>query len=301
MILPFASNGEAMKWQAQSDFLFRVAGGYFSVIPHEYSVWPIVSALLEETPYIPGYADQFKAFLGAHNVGAIIVAETEYADYARLCATLGGVPLHVGGVVFLRLNPKALAPFASMTAAAMDTRYNLERFAMLIHAARNFLARGNSPLDLSPLAAARLGLLDTNAVGDPMRAQTSGYPFVSAARTSDTFQKLVRYLLTHGMIRERLAVELGPHAPDDAISSGGIWLGPWTAHSLAIGVLAGPQAAAALSAQFGRDADAIYYPYPLAYSTHPSSADQAADPQMLLMTFKTAALPALDVLTPPPA
>ena len=65
-------------------FLFRVAGGYFSVIPHEYSVWPIVSALLEETPYIPGYADQFKAFLGAHNVGAIIVAETEYADYARL-------------------------------------------------------------------------------------------------------------------------------------------------------------------------------------------------------------------------
>jgi len=76
MILPFAFNGEAMKWQAQSDFLFRVAGGYFSVIPHEYAAWPIVPALLEEAPYIPGYAEQFKAFLAGHDVRAIIVAET---------------------------------------------------------------------------------------------------------------------------------------------------------------------------------------------------------------------------------
>jgi hypothetical protein len=299
MTLPFASNGEAMKWQAQSDFLFRVAGGYLGVIPHEYAAWPIIPALLEENPYIPGYADQFKAFLGAHHVGAIIAAETEYADYAKLCATLGGVPLHVGGVVFLRLNPSALAPFASMTAATMDTRYNLERFVMLVHAARDFLARGNSPLDLSPFAAVRFGLLDTNAVGDPMRVQASGYPFVSAGRTSRTFQKLAGYLVSHGMIRERLAIELGPKPPGDATSTSGIWLGPWTADSIAIGVVAGPQSAATLSARFGRNADAIYYPYPLPYSTHPSSANQAADPQMLLMTFKTASLPALDVSTPP--
>ncbi len=301
IILPFASNGEAMKWQAQSDFLFRLAGGYFSVIPHEYSVWPIIPALLEDDPYIPGYADQFKAFLGAHNVRAIIVAETEYADYARLCAALGGVPLHVGGVVFLRLNPPALAPFAAMTAASMDTRYNIERFTILIHAARDFLAGGNSPLDLSPFAAARIGLLDTAAVGDPMRGQTSGYPFVSAARTSETFQTFVGYLLSHGMIRERLAVELGPHAPGDAISTRGIWLGPWTAQSIAIGVLAGPQAAAKLSARFGRQADAVYYPYPIRYSTQQSSANQTADPQMFLMTFKTASLPVLDLSRRPPA
>jgi hypothetical protein len=187
-----------------------------------------------------------------------------------------------------------------MTATSMDTRYNLERFAMLIHAARDFLARGNSPLDLSPFAAARIGLLDIDTVGDPMRAQASGYPFVSAARTSDTFQTLVGYLLSHGMIRERLAIELGPHAPGDATSTRGIWLGPWTANSIAIGVVACPQAAATLSARFGRNADAIYYPYPLAYSTQPSSAYQQADPQMLLMTFKTTSLPVLDVSTPPP-
>jgi hypothetical protein len=52
-VLPFAFNGEAMKWQAQSNFFFRVAGGYFSVIPQEYTAWPIVPALLYEEPYIP--------------------------------------------------------------------------------------------------------------------------------------------------------------------------------------------------------------------------------------------------------
>ncbi|HXR24370.1 MAG TPA: hypothetical protein VN742_03335 [Candidatus Binataceae bacterium] len=64
-------------------------------------------------------------------------------------------------------------------------------------------------------------------------------------------------------------------------------------------MLAGPQAAATLIARFGPQADAIYYPYPLPYSTRPSSAHEADDPQMLLMTFKTATLPALDVLTLP--
>jgi len=154
---------------------------------------------------------------------------------------------------------------------------------------------------LSPFAAVRFGLLDTNAVGDPMRVQASGYPFVSAGRTSRTFQKLAGYLVSHGMIRERLAIELGPKPPCDATSTSGIWLGPWTADSIAIGVVAGPQSAATLSARFGRNADAIYYPYPLPYSTHPSSANQAADPQMLLMTFKTASLPVLDLSRRPPA
>jgi hypothetical protein len=299
MILPFASNGDAMKWQAQSGFFFRVAGGYFSVIPHEYAVWPIVPALLEEAPYIPGYADQFKVFLAAHNARAIIVAETEYALYAKLCATLGGAPLHVGGVVFLSLNPAALTPFASMTAAAMDTRYNLERFAILIRAARDFLTRGNSSGDLTPLTAARSGLLDATVAGYPRRAQAIGYPFVNAARSSIAVQAIVGHLISHGMIRERLAVELGPHAVGDATSTSGIWLGPWTADSIAIGVVAGRQAAATLTARFGPHAEAIYYPYPLPYSTPPSSAQQAADPQMLLMTFKTAALPRLDVSAPP--
>ena len=299
MILPFAYNGAAMRWQAQSGFLFRVAGGYFSVIPHEYAVWPIVPALLEEAPYIPGYADQFKAFLAAHEARAIIVPETEYPLYAKLCATLGGMPLHLGGAVLVRLNSAALTPFASMTAAAMDTRYNLDRFAILICAARDFLVHGSSSRDLTPFAAERLGLLDATVAGEHLRPQTTGYPLINTLRKTRAFRTLAGYLISHGMVRERLAVELGPSAPGEAASTSGIWLGPWNGDSIAIGVLAGPPAAEAVTARFGSHADAIYYPYPLPYSRLASQAHQSADPQMLLMTFKTAALPALDVSTPP--
>ena len=290
MILPFGYNGEAMKWQAQSNFFFRVAGGYLSVIPHQYQAWPIVPALLADDPYIPGYGDQFKAFLTAHGVGAIIVAETEYARYAKLCATLGAAPLRTGGVVFFRLGPANLTPFDHPTAAEMDTRYNLDRFKILIRAAREFLARGHSYRDLSPFAAARLGLLDTTVAGDRLRAQTTGFPFVRAARASTAFQAVAGYLIAHRMIRERLAVELGPLTADDATTSG-IWLGPGSGESIAVGVVAARQAAASLRARFGASADAIYYPYPLRYSEQSSGSD---DPQMLLMTFRIAALPALE-------
>jgi len=200
-----------------------------------------------------------------------------------LCATLGVTPRHVGGVVFLRLNPAALAPFASLTAATMDTRYDLERFAILIHAARDFLARGNSSLDLTPFAAARSGVLDATIADYPLPSQAAGYPLVSVARTNIVFHAIVEYLISQGMIRERLAIQLGPRAPGNAASTSGIWLGPWTADSIAIGVLAGPQAAATLITRFGPQADAIYYPYPLPYSTRPSSAHEADDPQMLLI------------------
>lgn len=299
MILPFASNGEAMQWQAQSAFHFRVAGGYFSVIPHEYMAWPIVPALLDEAPYIPGYADQFKAFLAAHDAHAIMVPETAYPRYAKLCATLGGRPLHVRGVVFLHLNSADLLPFASMSAAAMDTRYNLDRFTILIRATRDFLAGGNFARDVTPFAVERLGLLDATVAGDPLRPQIADYPFINTVRKSGAFRILAGYLISHGMIRERLAIELGSHAPGAAVSTGGIWLGAWSGDSIAIGVLAGPQAAAAVIKRFGSHADAIYYPYPLSYTTHPPSANQSAEPQMLLMTFKVEALPALDVSRPP--
>jgi hypothetical protein len=294
-VLPFAFNGEAMKWQAQSNFFFRVAGGYFSVIPQEYTAWPIVPALLYEEPYIPDYGDQFKAFLAAHGVSAIIVAETDYVLYARLCATLGVAPLHIGGVVLFRLNSARQASFDHATASQMDTRFNLDRFAILVTAAREFLARGNSLHDLSPAAAERIGLFDSTFAGDPLRSETSGLPFLRAARTLPLFREVADYLIFHRSIRLRLALELGPITPSDATTSG-IWLGPWNGDSIALGVVAGPQAAASLRKRFGANADAIYYPYPLPYAEQSSGPN---DQQMLLMTYKAAALPVLEESSAP--
>jgi hypothetical protein len=286
MYLPFAYNGEAMKWQAQTDFYFRVAGGYLSVIPREYAAWPIVPALLAEEPYIPGYTDQFLAFLAAHRVTAVIVPERDYAGYAKLCATLAATPERVGGVVVFRLKPATLAPFSNATAAQMDTLYEIARFEILLGAARDYLAKGYPWRDLSPFAAVRLGLLDATVAGTPARLQTSGFPFVRAARGSAAFQAIARFMVAHQMIRERLAVELGPLPATHATTSG-IWLGPWSDGSIALGVTASPPAAAHVIARFGARADTIYYPYPMPYRARPDSSD---DSQMLLMTFKPATL-----------
>ncbi len=287
MFLPFAYNGQAMKWQAQSGFYFRVAGGYLSVIPHEYESWPIVTALLGEAPYIPDFGDQFKVFLAAHGVGAVIVAERDYDRYAKLCATLEVAPVHAGGVVIFRTNATRRATCGNATAAQMDTRYNLARFELLIGAARNYLARGYPQAELSPFSAVRLGLIDPTLAGDPARSQTAGFPFAGAARRSAAFQAVVRMLISRHLIRERLAVELGPVPTGGRLTRSGIWLGPWRDGTLALGVVAGPQAAACLRARFAASADAIYYPYPLPYSAQPQSFN---DRQMLLMTFKAAAL-----------
>ncbi|HXR24371.1 MAG TPA: hypothetical protein VN742_03340 [Candidatus Binataceae bacterium] len=108
----------------------------------------------------------------------------------------------------------------------MDTRYDLERFAILIHAAPDFLARGNSSLDLTPFAAARSGVLDATIADYPLPSQAAGYPLVSVARTNIVFHAIVEYLISQGMIRERLAIQLGPRAPGNAASTSGIWLGP---------------------------------------------------------------------------
>jgi hypothetical protein len=307
MFLPFGYNGQAMKWQAQSGFFFSVAGGYLSVIPHEYAAWPIVGAMLAEQPYIPGFGDQFKAFMAAHGVSAVVVPESEYTPYAKLCATLAVAPVRAGGVIIFRPSPASLAPFSKVTAAEMDARYNLKRFEILLSAARNYLASGYPAIELSPSAAARMRLLDTTIAGDPARSQTTGFPFMSAARHSAAFQAIARFLISHRMIRERLAVELGPVPPADHATTSGIWLGPWSDGMIAIGVVASPQAAASLRAHFGTNADAIYYPYPLPYTAQPDSArspqtssrsspqpssprESQMPPQMLLMTFKPAAL-----------
>jgi hypothetical protein len=289
-VLPFGPYGEAMKWQAQSNFYFRVAGGYFSFIPHEYAAWPIVPALMAQDPYIPGYGDQFKAFLAAHDVRTVIVTEAAYPQYAKLCSTLEVPPVHIGGVVLFGLTPASLASAARATADAMDTRFNYDRYTILIRAAREFIARGNSPRDLSPFAAERLGLIDPTVVGYPLLRQTSGFPMLHAATDAYGFHRIADYLISHQMIRERLAIELGPVKPKDATKSG-IWLGPWNDDSIAVGVVTGRAAAANLIARFGANADSIYYPYPLRYSEGPSIP---GDPQMLLMTFKIAALSKLE-------
>lgn len=151
-----------------------------------------------DEPYIAGYGDQFKAFLATHGVSKVIVPESEYPFFAKLCATLAAPPIHTGGVIIFPLPPQGLANFSHMTAAQMDARYNLGRFESLLDAAHGYLARGYPVTALSPSAAVRLGLLDPTIAGDPALSQTEGFPFVRVARSSAAFQAVARFSVLMG-------------------------------------------------------------------------------------------------------
>ena len=281
LILPYGSNGPGMLWQAESDFYFKMAGGYLGSVPAEYSAWPIVPALIADAPNILGYADQFKAFLSAHDVRAVIVSQAQYPRYANLGAALGVKPEKIGGVTLFKLNPSTLNAFRDITAAEMDSRYNVGRFGLVISAARAYLESGNKLDDLSPVTLRKLGFLSADLAGDTPHAQTGGYPLISATRGSREFQAAIAFIMSHALVRRRLAVELGPLAPND--SSSGIWIGPAPEQSIAVGVVAGASAAVALRSRFGGSATAVYYPYPLPFAEHLPTTDE---PQQFLMVFR---------------
>jgi hypothetical protein len=69
------------------------------------------------------------------------------------------------------------------------------------------------------------------------------------------------------MEKNEAPVELGPLA--SSYSSSGIWIGPASEESAAVGMVADASAAVALKNRFGGSASAVYYPHPLPFAEHP--------------------------------
>ena len=86
VVLPFADAGNAVLWQAQTQMHFRMAEG-FPLRPLEFHLWPIVGAFYQRY-YVPEAPAQLKAFLAAHSVAAIIVADEEKTLCQGLLSTL---------------------------------------------------------------------------------------------------------------------------------------------------------------------------------------------------------------------
>jgi hypothetical protein len=281
LILPYGETGNCMLWQAPSDFYFRMPQGWLGIVPREFEAWPIVDALNKEAPYIPGYEDQFKAFLADHDVGAIIVGEADYPAFERLCAAVKAERVHVGGVLLYRLDRNSLAPYRNLGAAEMESRFNLLRMRLLIGAASGYLASGSSLDRLSALAAAKMGLLP---------AAMYGYWPISVLRRTQRFRRVVSWIMRNVPLRYRLAQELGP-APRFSATTTGIWLGPWDNGDVAVGVVGTPQGLRSVLSTYARAAEKIYFPYPAPFMGYLD--DPSAAPQLLLMVFRPEAIGAI--------
>lgn len=162
--LPYGGAGEDMLWQASSDMYFAIAGGRIPK-PREYESWPIITSFTYGTS-IPNAGDQLKAFMAAHGATTVILSDVA-ADRMRwepLLHTLGVQPLDIDGVSLYKVPPTTLDAHRGLSAAEMEARMDAERFDALLSAANCYVASHRDLKALTPLEAARQGLLPADWV-----------------------------------------------------------------------------------------------------------------------------------------
>jgi hypothetical protein len=96
----FGPNG---RWQADTGFRFRLAGGYGGYpFPSSVTSYPTYQTLLTGR-LTPDYAVQLRRFIAAKHVTAVVVDDTAGGPWATLFGSLGVKPVRTGGVVFYRV------------------------------------------------------------------------------------------------------------------------------------------------------------------------------------------------------
>lgn len=159
LVLPYAQTEDGLLWQVQTDFYFRLAAARFTLPPPEFSAWPVLITL-DTGVEIMDFAEQFKAFLGANQVKAIIVDPRAAQPWEGLLSEAGMTPLAVDGVLFYKVPATVLTSFRTRTADEMAAREAIIAFAALISAANRYLAEGFPLTKLDPWEARRLNLLE---------------------------------------------------------------------------------------------------------------------------------------------
>jgi len=248
-----------------------------------------------DLPYIPDYKEQFRTFLAAHDVHTILVQERYESAFEELLSSLDARRTAVSGVVLYQLNPESLAPLASVTADAMGSRYNLDRFALLAKAAQQWLARGLRADKLNPFAAVQMGMLPRAVTGYPWRVQTSGYGIQVLLTHNAQAQAAVEWIMRHHHVRYRLAAELGP-APVAAATKTGVWFGPWSEGRIALGIVGSRDTISDTAERYEAKADRVYYPYPLLYER---TGSEPAGQNLLVMVFRPEVLLGIELGGPP--
>jgi hypothetical protein len=112
IVIPYGDHGHSMLWQEETGMYFRMAGGYVTVIPpKEFLDWPIIATLRGAVGDVDA-EEHLKAFVGAHEVGTIVVLDT-FRDLDPLFAGIDPDPVHVGGVVLYRVPASILRQYAN--------------------------------------------------------------------------------------------------------------------------------------------------------------------------------------------
>ncbi len=111
LVIPFASNGFSMLWQAETDMSFPMTGGYIAcAIPRDYRRWAIVATFLSSRR-VPRYDVQLQAFLGHFDVSNIVVDPRARGPWGSVFGKVPVRPVEVGGVLFYGVPDGLLAQY----------------------------------------------------------------------------------------------------------------------------------------------------------------------------------------------
>jgi hypothetical protein len=111
-VLTVPAWGANMRWQANSDFDFRMAAGYVGAFPLSYQRYPAWQMILSGR-LRPGYARELRRFVRDKGVTMVLQSSHYQEPWNTLFGTLGVRPRPVGGMLVYRLRP--LRSRASMT------------------------------------------------------------------------------------------------------------------------------------------------------------------------------------------
>ena len=114
---------------------------------------------------IPNFSEQLDAFLGAHQVKAIIVDSGNAGPWPIMLSEAGMTSMTAGGILFYKVPAHVLVSFRYATAHEMAEKQAASSFAALVVAASRYMERGFPLQKLAPGEAQRLKLLNLPDIG----------------------------------------------------------------------------------------------------------------------------------------
>jgi hypothetical protein len=157
LILPTGAMSQAMLWQAQTSFYFRLTTGFY-IPPSDYQRWPITASFLTNNKIL-NFSEQLDAFLGANQVRAIILDANSPGPWPAMLSQAGLTAAALGGVLFYRVPAKVLTSFRNATAHQMAEKQAANSFDALVIAASRYIDGGFPLAKLALSEAQRLKLL----------------------------------------------------------------------------------------------------------------------------------------------
>jgi hypothetical protein len=101
LVLPYDGLSQTLLWQAQTNFYFSVATGFY-IPPEDYSRWAITPSFGTGAK-ISDFSRQLNGFLGAHQVKAIILDRRSPGPWPGMLSEAGMKVEAVGGVLLYKV------------------------------------------------------------------------------------------------------------------------------------------------------------------------------------------------------